>query len=236
MSIFEDKKFEKLDWMTQMTETIESNLNLTLSRLPAEISIGIEDLKTMMKDSYYSNYFSVRPIVLNLIRSTAEDLNLSYDDEQKIIDCFELKLDEETVVDFTNNTISKPMFVIKIKPTFEDAELQTFLGYRGLSHIRSSFFGPEHLNRLDEILSILEVEEKSKSVKKKTKALTKKMQDIFKNNEWRIRDMELADKISVWINRYILKGCLASLTNLCKLKVMTHNNMPIYSIQEEPIV
>ena len=74
---------------------------------------------------------------------------------------------------------------------------------------------------------------KNKSGKKKVTAIKERLIKIFETNEWRIRDMALANKVGFWIKGYISGGNLADLTNLCKLKVMTHNNMPIYSVKEE---
>jgi hypothetical protein len=74
---------------------------------------------------------------------------------------------------------------------------------------------------------------KNRSAKKKLIAIKLRLTQIFKTNEWRIRDMALSNKVGFWIAGYISTGNLACLTNLCKLKVMTHNNMPIYSVKEE---
>ena len=52
-------------------------------------------------------------------------------------------------------------------------------------------------------------------------------------NEWNIRDIGLSNRIAKWIKLYLCDGNLAAYTNFCKLKVMTHDDDPIYSIDEE---
>ena len=61
------------------------------------------------------------------------------------------------------------------------------------------------------------------------------LDNIFKNNEWRIRDTSLANKMCTWIKLYAEDGNLAAFNNFCKLKVMTHNGGPIYSIEEQEV-
>ncbi len=55
---------------------------------------------------------------------------------------------------------------------------------------------------------------------------------LFKTNEWKIKDTELANKVGFWIKDYIVDGNLAAYSNFCRLKVMTHKDQPIYSMEE----
>jgi hypothetical protein len=91
------------------------------------------------------------------------------------------------------------------------------------------------MNEILELIGGCEAHLKNRSSRKKMFAIFQRMRSIFQNNEWRIRDTELANKACTWIHSYITDGNLAAFTNFCKLKVMTHNNMPIYSVEEETL-
>jgi hypothetical protein len=237
MGVFDDKKFEQLDWMTQMTETIESELNGLLARLPDKLELNDETLLQCV-----ASYASIdsRSVVRGLLEQMSGVPRLDYEEEQVLVSCFKFEVTPELEIDARGvpNPVKGKVSLVKVVQTFEDERLQKLMGSRGISAInRINFNDTPPFERINEILSILggecEAQMKNRSTRKKMGAIVDRLRAIFANNEWRIRDMGLADKVGLWIKGYIETGNLACLTNLCKLKVMTHNNMPIYSIQEE---
>ncbi len=130
--------------------------------------------------------------------------------------------------------------LVKVVPTLSDEELQAFMGMKGIEEVRMLDCGEAeswNLERINEIIDVLgkgDDEKRNRSYRKKMRHIEVRLKEIFTTNEWRIRDMELANKVGHWITRYIEHGNLAALTNLCKLKIMTHDgNTPIYSMEEE---
>ena len=92
------------------------------------------------------------------------------------------------------------------------------------------------IERINEILDTLggcTEDMKNRSARKKLHRVKGRLEEIFRTNEWRVRDMNLANNVGYWIKAYIMNGTISDLVNLTKLKVMTHSNMPIYSIKEE---
>ena len=237
MGVFDDQKLEKLDWMTQMTETIESDLNTMLAKLPSLIPVTARDILDQSGSSYMS--LSARDIISKYFKRIRNEEQLSWDEQHLLEECFQFETRGDTEIDLRTGILSGEIYVIKIKETFSDEELQPLMGRRGIEHFgRASEYGNSEapLDRLNEVLDILgncSEAMKTKSGKKKAAAIKARLTEIFKTNEWRIRDMTLANKVCYWIKGYIDDGNLANLTNLCKLKVMTHNNMPIYSVKEE---
>lgn len=240
MGVFDDHKLEKLDWMTAMTETIESHLNDLLSRLPDRTLVSPQAIIEASSSSYLS--FSVRSAMHELNRQHQREINyyLSYEEERLLLECFEFQVTGEPELDLRTGTLTGGTIeVVKIKNAFSDEELQPIMGQRGLEELGRGrdYTGPDApFERMNEILDILggcQEALSSRSGKKKINAIRDRLKKIFTTNEWRIRDMALADKVGKWVKGYISEGNLADLTNLCKLKVMTHNNMPIYSVKEE---
>jgi hypothetical protein len=236
MGVFDDKKFEQLDWMTQITETIESDLNEILAQLPDRVDFNTRDILSHA-GSYSSFSISADNVVHDLVQGLPGKRRLSWEESRKICECFRFESSEDLEVDLGAGTMVGTLTLVKFIPTLPDEELQSLMGGSGIQNVgRINFAENWPLDRMNEMLDVLgkcEEAQKNRSYKKKIHRLKARLKEIFTTNEWRIRDMELADKIGTWVAEYISTGNLAALTNLCKLKVMTHNNMPIYSIEEE---
>jgi hypothetical protein len=235
MGIFDDKKFEQLDWMTQITEVIESDLNTILAKLPDVIDVNADFLvKNMSSGTILYTNDIIRPIIRNL---TEKDL--SWDEENMLSRCFKFTTSPNAEYNFEANTLEGSITLTKVEATFSDEELQKMMGRKGITAVCNVDFGDANewpLVRLNEILDILgdsEQYKRNRSYRKKMWQIENRLKEIFAGNEWRIRDMNLADQIGRWIVSYIEDGNLSALTNLCKLKVMTHSSMPIYSMVEE---
>ena len=236
MGVFDDKKFEQLDWMTQMTETIDSDINELLARLPERIEVDADSLLTQLGSSYGS--LTVSSVVRKFIEDRAVSSRLSWEEEQKIFKCFNFQLSEEVELNAETRTLTGTVTLVKVVQTLSDEELQPIMGAQGVETLgrlanRSDLADVSRSNEILDILGNCKEAMRTKSGRKKIRAIQSRLRDVFRTNEWRIRDMNLANKVSVWIADYIMHGNLAALTNLCKLKVMTHNNMPIYSVEEE---
>ena len=235
MGVFDDHKLEQLDWMTQMTETIESDLNGLLAKLPDRVLLTARDIIKSGNTSYMS--LSVRDVVRQRAKTADPTFLLSWEEETILFECFEFQCIGETEIDLRTETLTGEIMLVKTVPTIADEALQRLMGRRGVEAIgRSRDYMNASAERLNEILDMLggcEEALKSRSIKNKVNRIRSRLDQIFKTNEWRIRDMKLADKVGLWINGYVRTGNLADLTNFCKLKVMTHTNMPIYSVKEE---
>jgi len=238
MGVFDDVKLEQLDWMTQMTETIDSDLNGVLAKLPDRFVISVQQIIEGGGSSYMS--LSVRDIIRNMIKEASGCISLTWHEESILEDCFNFELKGEPEIDLRTHTMTGEINMVKVVQTLSDEKLQKFMGKKGIEAIGRARrdWGREGapLERLNEILDILggcNEAMKNRSGNKKVAAIKERLTHIFETNEWRIRDTTLANKVGFWIRGYIFNGNLADLTNLCKLKVMTHNNMPIYSVKEE---
>jgi hypothetical protein len=91
---------------------------------------------------------------------------------------------------------------------------------------------PSRFNEVLEMFGADVADISSKSIKRKSYALKTKWSEIIQNNAWNIKSYDLAIKASKWIVDYCENGNLAAWANLCKLKVMTYNGHPIYSLGE----
>lgn len=234
MGVFDDKKFEQLDWMTQITETIESELNGLLAQLPDRIEFNVDKV---MEHATGSRFSLQSDSVVRKLLADIQGGRLSWEEDSKIVQCFRWEMSPDLELNLATKTMTGTIALVKIIPTFSDEDLIGLMGAKGIQTLSQINFEEEWpLDRMNEMLDVLgkcEEAQRNRSYKKKLNRMRERLQEIFKTNEWRIRDMALADRVGAWIADYIQTGNLAALTTFCKLKVMTHHNMPIYSVEEE---
>ena len=234
MGVFDDKKFEELDWISQATEPIDSELNEILGEMPEEIIIDFKAYKEMIGDSYGLDLNIDRIISHALVKFTTKQA-LSYQQRDIIRPCFEIQMDSGVDLDFENEIITGSIKFVKIQSTLDEKVLEGMLGREGIEQVNSMYFHGPGLSRANEIMELLggcEDGLRTRSERRKRVAIKQRLVKLFKNNEWKIKDTELANKVGGWIRSYVVDGNLAAFSNFCRLKVMTHKDQPIYSMEE----
>lgn len=236
MGVFDDKKFEQLDWISQATEPIDSQMNDFLGKIPDVVKI---DFQLYKKIANFGPDISIGQIILSMKEKYAPYSELSYGQVSVLDKCFKLEFStNEIIIDFENEIISGgEITLIKLNSTMDEKILENILGQEGIESLHPSIMhgSTDSLSRANEIMELLgncENGLKTRSDRKKRGAILNRLNDLFKNNEWNIRDTELANKVGYWIRDYIMDGNLAAFSNFCRLKVMTHKNQPIYSMEE----
>lgn len=233
MGVFDDKKFEELDWISQATEPIDSELNEVLGILPDEVIINFE-LYTKIIDNHYNFNLSVDDVVSYFLRKQTIG-NISWQSKRILMPCFELQVSENCILDFETKTITGEIKLIKVQSTMDEKVLEGMLGREGIDQVAFMRFSGPGIGRANEIMEILgkcELGLRSRSERKKRSVIKIRLCEIFKGNEWKIKDTTLANKVGSWICSYICDGELAALGNFARLKVMTHKGDPIYSMEE----
>lgn len=238
MGILDDKKFEEMDWISQATEPIDSQLNTILGGFPDEFIIDYNTYFAILKMGNDSIFGLWKHTIMNYV---AHEFNLpkfgslSYKEMALLESCFTLSIEPDTILNLNTKQLSKPIVLKKIKNSLEDKELSKILGAKGVNSLYYLRINDENVSRAHEIMDIVgkcDSGLRTKSFSKKSSILHNRVRDIFSNNEWLIKDGELADKIGLWMSSYIIDGNLAALSNLYRLKVMTHKQQAIYSIEE----
>lgn len=237
MGVFDDKKFEDLDWISQATEPINSRLNDVLQSIPDSITIDFEIYRRVVSNGYDLD-LSIQKIVSYMVEQYSKGANLAHEELGVVDRCFELQITgEKLIVNFEDNTISGgEIKLVKINTTMDEKVLQSIMGKDGLDGlIYCSMETDGYLNRMNEIMELLGKCDdglKSRSERSKRRQIVSRLHTIFSKNEWKIRDTELANKVGFWVKDYVCNGNLASFSNFCRLKVMTHKDQPIYSMEE----
>lgn len=234
MGVFDDKKFDGLDWISQATEPIDSHLNVLLGVLPEVIKIDFK-MYNRMSDGYGLD-ISINEAIQFAVNNCGH--SVTHQQLSALEKCFKFEFtEEEMTLDFENKTIvGGEITLVKLNSTMDDKVLESLLGREGIDSLNYGMFnGPQCLSRANEIMELLGKCEdglRTRSDRRKRVEIVKRLQILFKNNEWKIKDTELANKVGFWIKDYICDGNLAAFSNFCRLKVMTHKDQPIYSMEE----
>jgi hypothetical protein len=232
MGVFDDKRYDQLDWVSQAVQPIETPLAALLDRLPESTKIDFE----LITCNHPNGELDRETIISSMIRKFHPGYSMSWKEKDLINECFEFDIrSPELIVNLENRTLTGEVYLVKTKFSIEEDKLKSVLGEHGREEI-----GKLHSHRMDhtrtnEMLDLLEdceVAIASRSGKTKKLALNDRLRQIFTNNEWKIKSTDLADKIGFWIKAYIDNGDLAALSNISRLKVMTYKEAPIYSIEE----
>jgi hypothetical protein len=236
--MFKDKVYEEMDDISKMIEPYQYSLNEDLSKFPDEVQITAEYL-----DSPYG--LSVRDVV----RSEAQKLGLielinrSYEVsneffEFKIVDELGDNVDE-TSFDIKTGYIRDKVFMFKKKIAYEDSDIEKIVKSSLLASLDSNYSRHSDLNisRINEVADLFNATnvKQNRSVRKKMYSLKLGFSRLVDSKKLDIRDVGLAQRLGKWIILYIKDGNLAALNNVTRLKIMTHQNKPIYSMEEKAV-
>jgi hypothetical protein len=236
MGIFDDKKFDELDWISQATEPIDSQMNEILAKIPDVVEIDFALFKKITTDSY-SLDISISTVVRYFANKFCPGHNMGYQQLNALEKCFKFELSsDEIILNFAEQTMSGEIVLIKAATTMDEKVLENLLGVEGIESLSYHDMARDtNVSRMNEILELLgKCDEglRTRSARKKFQAIQRRLKSLFKTNEWKIKDTELANKVSFWIRDYVTDGNLAAFSNFCRLKVMTHKDQPIYSMEE----
>jgi len=236
MGVFDDKKFESLDWISQAIEPIESELNVILGNVPDETILDIEKIIEFTSKSY-SLSLSLDDIIFALInKHNPHFKTLSWQELDTLKKCFHIEIVGNPIINFVNMSITGGYIkIVKKISTLDEKDLKALLGICGIASVKNCNYPSDAASRFNEIFRLLDKCDKglrSKSLHKKKIYLCNRLIQLFETNEWNIKDTTLANKVGYWITQYIKDGNMVAMVNLCKLKVMTHKGRPIYSMEE----
>lgn len=234
MDLTGHKQYENLDWLTQAVEPLIFPTNELLGRLPDEFEITYDVFHAMITKTGL-NRLDRREFLEYMVRNAVKDDTITSRMLGKVEECYKVKTSEpEIEIDFTAGVMIGKVFLVKVKTQYDEDEIKEEIMRNMTSNLHSFTNGKDNLKRFNEILDLLNLHEarRSTSLKRKVRALQNHVAEKLTNDEWKIRDFNLALKISSWIVNYVNDGCLANFSNFCKFKIMTHSGLPIYKVEE----
>lgn len=231
MSFLKDKEWENMDWLNRAVEPYTFSFNLDLAKMPSEYAITYSQAMNIIGGQ---REIRLSEVVKNLaVSSGISKSGISMLEMIGYETVFEFKLEPDTEIDLDKEIIRGGLSLVKKMESLNDDAVRELLPQLVLSNMRiHSSRAPA--SQVNEVMDILECKEarSSSSVRKKCAALQQHVYEVYKNNTWNIRNVDLAIKMIGWIRSYCENGDRCSLANLSKLKCMIHNGHPIYSMEE----
>lgn len=243
--MFKDKVYEEMDEISRMFEPFQFSLNDELAQLPDRIEVLPEQV--LNSDGYSSG---ITTTTTTIVKNLAREMNLlQIIDKMRLLQNneffkFEVETDlaegEYVTLDGTTMKLSHKIFVVKNKIAFDEQELEKMRKEYILGSIRRNFERSRDVNkpRFNEIADIYgaEIVKSERSFRGKVSEFANHIERLIDDKTLDIRDMDLCHKFVKWIVYYVKNGNLAALNNLTRIKIITHEKRPIYSIEEKEIL
>jgi len=231
MGVFDDKRYDQLDWVSQAVQPIETPLSALLEKLPESVRIDFD----LIRSSDPAGNLNRDTLVESMMRKFGSQV-FTWKERDLLFDCFEFnQVSEELILNLEDQTLTGELYLIKTKCVLDEDEIKNVMGEYGreqLGRIQAYNMDQTRANEMLDLLEKSEAAMASRSGKVKKQAMLNRLSEIFKTNEWKVKSTDLANNISIWIKNYIETGDLAALSNITRLKVMTYKESPIYSIEE----
>ena len=233
-----DEAYEKLDYLSQLTEIVVSPQNEVLGRLPDQLELNFDYIKQHKNRTYgYRPGYelSLREVLAGLLDT--KDLKYLED----IVQHFQFETSDELEIDFNDNTLTGTLRLIKVNKQIEEKKLLEMAVGKSCSELNHWNWSTKSLrDRLITVINTLEPGrgttwaqgasgKMSYSGQTEVKTI---LTDLILENKWRIRDAGIIVKIGQWINAYLTNGAELGLINLLKLRIMVDKDLPIYSVDE----
>lgn len=242
MSSFKDEAYEKLDYLSQLTEVVISPQNEILANLPDRVELSYKDIFRMGHKGWGVGNALTLSIHTVLSRYNYQFHRLRDNIRTNIENSFEFEYSEDFYLDIENQTMNGSAALVKKVFQFEDKQLLETAVQNACRHIGSRHWPSKRLKeRAITILDLIEPgfgRDWASRVQGKLSSnasynIQKKFEEAILNNVWRIRNHDVIVKAAEWINDYMCSEWDNSgLVNLMKLKFMLDRDLPVYSVDE----
>lgn len=241
MDLFKDKKFEEFDELTQLIEPFIFELNTVLGKVPEENNLSFEDIIKLTDGRIDSRGLNKRDVLEFIYKRNNCDISdMSYENKREISNCFVFEIIGDCAIDASVPSMTGAITLVKTRSQYNDNEIMDYMvnhmsdamfrGIRKASQTTASRF-----HEIAESFGFLEEMKKCTAHKQRTRLLKDKIVSCVKDNEIRIRDVNLGIRFGRWINKWLCDGNLAALKNIATLKIVSHADKAIYSINEEQV-
>lgn len=250
MSIYADKVYDELDFISQATEPFMDNVENLFSAIPDRILLHPEDIceSTYVSRSYAN--ISMKEVIRKKIKKIVEELIASdrskYDTD--LCDLFTEKsfftVESENLQPVEINVFTGdcniPLYIVKKTFSIKNEEIMSFAKNKTWNSFRYVYFdyhksqsNTDSIRRIKELCDIFNVDcSRTKNIKVIADELASQIWQKINNDTYRIRTHRLMYLIGRWSKHYIDHGDIGSYANLTRFKLMTHSGKAIYSLGE----
>lgn len=238
---FRDEAYEKLDYLSQLTEVVTGPQNEILAQIPDSIIIS----STLIRDNARREWgalIAMNLCVRDVIRPYLAQDQLEYVDA--IVDGFEFEVSPDFEMDLSTRKITGSITLKKVNHQIDEKEMLAHALEQASAFIKHFEWPTKRTKeKVHTLLNFLETGTGDAWLKEVVatgkrpgyyaqKILIKTMSSLITENKWRIRDVKMIANIGRWIQDYMTERNEFGLVNLMKLKMMIEKDLPIYSMTE----
>ena len=239
-SIFDDKKLNQFDELTQLIEPFVFPINSNLNRFPKVTEITYEDVRNMQDGSSATSTLYLSTILDYVNKKMKLDIPFNVVSDDNFKKKFSMEIIEGTILNLEEGTMNGVITIKKEESVYNDKEIKEIMigncVSSAFSGIRKQKNAPaSRIHELAETMGILSTLKDQRGFSDKVRVLREKIKEELETNRIRIRDVDLAIQYGRWINKFLSDGNMAALKNIALLRIMSHTDKAIYSIQEESL-
>jgi hypothetical protein len=245
MGTLRDEAYEKLDYLSQLTEVIVNPYDEVLAKVPERLELDFEQLNAARVASWKHDAtyeITTYAVVVNFLWKAL------YKRDEKIISIlhqngyFQFEMSSDFELDFIKQEMHGSIALIKTKSHLDEKSILKFAVNDAVSRL-SSYKWPKKTLR-EKAITILNILQPNSGIEWAEKVKGNRSSGEARNeiehlleeniltNKWRIRNTKLIENIGEWINSYLSNTSETGILNLFKLKIMIEKDFPIYSIDE----
>lgn len=238
MSVFLDKKFESMDWVSQATELYDINLNIVLIEAPIEIDVTFDDVHLGHQQDNLS--IDLKSVINRIINRY--DNNLSWDDTYYLRTCYTADVHPNTEISYVDKTISPPIKLIKTVFQADEIYAKSVVTKAYLNMIHAWKDCNPHSNSprmeyLKELANLfLSKESLASNFLKSGRANNESIYFVYEHISKdylepsnRIRSQAAAEEFAMLVADYACSGKEETLGKIFRIKIMIDNGQAIYT-------
>lgn len=228
MSIFKDKVYEEMDFLSQAVEPFLDPVIEEFAKLPEVIDVSNEVVARALSSYGFQSEIidrTIKPLI-------GKDLSLY----GLIRNAYQVSVDtEEFEFDIVNPDNNPQLFkIVKSKHSLDeklvrdasiDANLDLY--YSGPSRGNN-----DNLDMMRQLASLMEVQSNSKSCEKLWSEISSSVRSHISNGSWKIKSSEAMYHLKRLLVRCVKHNDFSAYATLAKLKIMIHHGQVIYKIEE----
>jgi len=239
MGTLRDEVYEKLDYLSQLTEVVVGPQNEVLGRVPDRIELTLDQINTFKQESYGALGFelNVSSILMHILPHADQACITD------IVEHFQLQVSQDFELDLANQTMVGTITLVKVNQQIDEKKILELAIAKSCRNV--SYYSWPHKRLKEKIATVLNTFESGRGTEWAQKltgraawdgevAIKNTISEMILENKWRVRDVNVILKIGSWINTYLADESDKDLglVNLVKLKMMLDKDLPVYSVDE----
>jgi hypothetical protein len=239
MGTLRDEVYERLDYLSQLTEVVLGPQNELLADIPDRIELSLDDIMQVKSPTWNLNH-SLDVEILRVLRARVPEEKWHV--LTSIRDHFAFEVSPNFMLDLRNQVMVGTIALVKRKTQMDEKRmLELALESAERELLAANWPSKQLRTRVVTVMNTLEPNKGNEWAAKHEgrvawpaqRAIYKLLRDVILENKWRVREASVIVRMGTWINSYLSDSDGGvGLVNLVKLKIMVDKDVPVYSIEE----